>query len=117
MAAGSLPNRVCQYPAVRIIASGAPGASSCFVNSRVTAAMVGDTGSWVSLRRICFRRIVVNTAGFEQGSRVPQPDVFFCRAHSSLTHMKPSDHAREAWQRFVEAFEPLRPELYRYCRF
>ncbi len=31
--------------------------------------------------------------------------------------MKPSDHAREAWQRFVEAFEPLRPELYRYCRF
>jgi len=30
--------------------------------------------------------------------------------------MKP-DTAREAWQRFVEAFEPLRPELYRYCRF
>lgn len=31
--------------------------------------------------------------------------------------MKPTDTARTAWQRFVEAFEPLRPELYRYCRF
>jgi hypothetical protein len=31
--------------------------------------------------------------------------------------MKPPDTARIAWQRFVEAFEPLRPELYRYCRF
>jgi RNA polymerase sigma-70 factor (ECF subfamily) len=31
--------------------------------------------------------------------------------------MKPTDTARLAWQRFVEAFEPLRPELYRYCRF
>ena len=31
--------------------------------------------------------------------------------------MKPTDEARTAWHRFVEAFEPLRPELYRYCRF
>ena len=31
--------------------------------------------------------------------------------------MKPADNARVAWQRFVETFEPLRPELYRYCRF
>jgi RNA polymerase sigma-70 factor (ECF subfamily) len=31
--------------------------------------------------------------------------------------MKPADTARTAWQRFVEGFEPLRPELYRYCRF
>src|SRR5258706_4068558 len=31
--------------------------------------------------------------------------------------MKPADTARIAWQRFVERFEPLRPELYRYCRF
>lgn len=31
--------------------------------------------------------------------------------------MKPADTARTAWQRFVETFEPLRPELYRYCRF
>jgi RNA polymerase sigma-70 factor (ECF subfamily) len=27
------------------------------------------------------------------------------------------DEAKAAWQRFVETFEPLRPELYRYCRF
>jgi RNA polymerase sigma-70 factor (ECF subfamily) len=31
--------------------------------------------------------------------------------------MKPTDTARTAWQQFVDAFEPLRPELYRYCRF
>jgi RNA polymerase sigma-70 factor (ECF subfamily) len=31
--------------------------------------------------------------------------------------MKATDNARVAWQRFVETFEPLRPELYRYCRF
>src|SRR6476661_1170322 len=30
--------------------------------------------------------------------------------------MKPADNTRAAWQRFVETFEPLRPELYRYCR-
>jgi len=31
--------------------------------------------------------------------------------------MQPTDTARHAWQQFVEAFEPLRPQLYRYCRF
>ena len=31
--------------------------------------------------------------------------------------MQPADEARVAWQRFVVAFEPLRPELYRYCRY
>ena len=31
--------------------------------------------------------------------------------------MQPADEARAAWQRFVVAFEPLRPELYRYCRY
>jgi len=25
--------------------------------------------------------------------------------------------ARHAWQRFLESYEPLRPELYRYCRY
>jgi RNA polymerase sigma-70 factor, ECF subfamily len=27
-----------------------------------------------------------------------------------------ADSAKAAWHRFVETFEPLRPELYRYCR-
>jgi len=36
---------------------------------------------------------VVNTAGFEQSSRVPQPDVSFCRAHPSLTLFSPVSHA------------------------
>jgi RNA polymerase sigma-70 factor, ECF subfamily len=31
--------------------------------------------------------------------------------------MNPADEAKAAWHRFVEAFEPIRPELYRYCRF
>ena len=28
-----------------------------------------------------------------------------------------SDDLRSAWHRFLDCFEPLRPELYRYCRF
>jgi len=28
-----------------------------------------------------------------------------------------ADQMKMAWQRFVEAFEPLRPDLYRYCRY
>ena len=24
---------------------------------------------------------------------------------------------KRSWQRFVELYEPLRPELYRYCRY
>ena len=31
--------------------------------------------------------------------------------------MNAADSARTAWQRFSETFEPLRPELYRYCRY
>ncbi|WP_438015123.1 RNA polymerase sigma factor [Sorangium sp. So ce315] len=28
-----------------------------------------------------------------------------------------SDDVKASWQRFLDAFEPLRPELYRYCRY
>src|SRR5262245_55125684 len=28
-----------------------------------------------------------------------------------------TDQIKASWQRFVETFEPLRPELYRYCRY
>ncbi|NVB82218.1 MAG: RNA polymerase sigma factor [Kofleriaceae bacterium] len=27
------------------------------------------------------------------------------------------DHVKTSWQRFLDVFEPLRPELYRYCRY
>ena len=27
-----------------------------------------------------------------------------------------SDGVKSSWQRFLDVFEPLRPELYRYCR-
>src|SRR5215468_3607061 len=28
-----------------------------------------------------------------------------------------ADQMKAAWQRFLETFEPLRPDLYRYCRY
>jgi len=36
---------------------------------------------------------------------------------SCLPCRLPSHGAGAAWQRFLDAFEPLRPELYRYCRY
>jgi len=37
--------------------------------------------------------------------------------HRSRPLRLPSHGAGAAWQRFLDAFEPLRPELYRYCRY
>jgi len=28
-----------------------------------------------------------------------------------------ADHVKAAWQQFVETVEPIRPDLYRYCRY